>query len=445
MPPLGFLDFPGEIRNQIYRELLIVPAVSTPRLLGDPPIYPQVLSVCRKVHKEAQQMLYCCNTFLAHPNLLTALPRLRLYYDTIYQPHLISLIRRYHIRVRLDCDPNFSALKAKEAFTRLDELTVEVFQAQFGSSDYKVLKLFEGVRGVQRARVYGSVTEFPEYIEWLQKCMTTPEGLEVDVFDKDKARENHVRSYDIWTVTWGAVTEDFREDISLVNLIDRTTAKKYVSGRGNASAQLQFQKPDLEFSLLRWSFNVFIEPQGPCGDVSQGLINFTSAPFQAQVRSSPVSLSIFILPDTVKYNLLYYDLASFPRPLRYMRSLTSLEFHAGDPRITPRYSGFYEEKQYFDPYLPGIALQEIAAIIMTVESMRNFIPWRKQFFEAKEAAISYDIELFKAHRADAVEYVEWQYQRIVLVSDNLVEFIKASKRKGAHSTSTRGLLILGLD
>ncbi|TVY13286.1 hypothetical protein LARI1_G009292 [Lachnellula arida] len=204
MPPLTFLDLPGEIRNQIYRQLLLVPSLSTPRLLGDPPIYPSILSTCHKIHSEALQILYGINTFLAHPNLLTGLPRLRLYYSTISSPSLISRIRRFHIRVRLDNDPNFSAQKAQESFSGVEELTIEVFQAQFGSSDYKVLKLFEGVRGVERTRVYGSVTGFPEYVEWLQNVMSSPVGKEVERFDREKVlleKAVHVRSgdaYDVW-------------------------------------------------------------------------------------------------------------------------------------------------------------------------------------------------------------------------------------------------------
>ena len=152
---LSFLDLPGEIRNQIYSELLIIPDLSTPRLLGDPPLYPQILEVCRKVHDESKQFLYGKNIYLAHPNLLTGLPRLRLYYDTIRCKHLIDLIRRYQIRVRLDCDPNFSAKTASDAFSGIEELTIEVFQAQFGGSDYKVLRLFEGIRGVKKVKIYG--------------------------------------------------------------------------------------------------------------------------------------------------------------------------------------------------------------------------------------------------------------------------------------------------
>jgi hypothetical protein len=195
------MDFPGEIRNQIYQQLLIVPPLSVPRLLGDPPIYPQILAVCHKAHEEARQILYSCNTFLAHPNLLSSMPRLRLYYDTISSPTLISLIQRYHIRVRLDCDPNFSLKKATDAFTGVEELTIEVFQAQFGSSDYKVLRLFEGIRGVKRAKVYGSVTAFPEYVEWLETTLVKPKEGVVEVFGKERVVTSQVRPYDIWTVS----------------------------------------------------------------------------------------------------------------------------------------------------------------------------------------------------------------------------------------------------
>jgi hypothetical protein len=196
----GFLDLPGEIRNPIYHELLLLPAISKPRLLGDPPIYPRILSTCRKIHNEAKQILYGANTFLAHPNLLSSMPRLRLYYNPISSSSLISLMSRYHIRVRLDCDPNFSTQKATDAFTGLEELTIEVFQAQFGSSDYKVLRLFEGIRGVKKARIYGSVTLFPEYVKWLEASMVMPVGKEVLPFDRERGKEGEVRGYDLWTV-----------------------------------------------------------------------------------------------------------------------------------------------------------------------------------------------------------------------------------------------------
>ncbi|CZT52061.1 uncharacterized protein RSE6_13303 [Rhynchosporium secalis] len=109
---------------------------------------------------------------------------------TIHKRSLISLIRRYHIRIRLDCDPNFSADKATQSFTGVEELSIEVSQAQFGSSNYKVLRLFEGIRSVKRARIYGSVTAFPEYVRWLQGSMKTPQGMDFEQFDKEKHQEH---------------------------------------------------------------------------------------------------------------------------------------------------------------------------------------------------------------------------------------------------------------
>ncbi|KAF7953430.1 uncharacterized protein EAE97_000829 [Botrytis byssoidea] len=188
MTPLTFLDLPGEIRNSIYQLLLIIPPISTPRPLGsDPHIYQQILSVCRRVHDEAEQILYGSNVFIAHPNLLTGLPRLRWKYDTISSTRLISIIKKYYIIVRLDCDPNFSAKKAEEAFSEVDELTIMVEQSAFRGSDYKVLRLFEDVRGVKNVRIYGSVTGFPAYVEWLQGVMMTPMNVDVAPFQSEKS------------------------------------------------------------------------------------------------------------------------------------------------------------------------------------------------------------------------------------------------------------------
>jgi hypothetical protein len=180
MAPLLFLDLPGEIRNQIYKELLLLLPLSTPRILGDPPIYPQILAVCRKVHEEAKQILYGCNTFLAHPYLLADMPSLRLYYDAVRHRRLRALISRYHIRVRLDCDPRFSTAEIQNAFTGVEELTVE---ALLGVSDYSVLKRFESVRGVKNARIYGKIYAFPEYVKWLQGAMMARIGDVVEPFD----------------------------------------------------------------------------------------------------------------------------------------------------------------------------------------------------------------------------------------------------------------------
>ncbi|KAB8296713.1 hypothetical protein EYC80_002133 [Monilinia laxa] len=193
MSPLTFLDLPGEIRNQIYHLLLIVPPISTPRPLGsDPPIYPQILSVCRKVHDEAEQILYGGNVFIAHPNLLNGLPRLRWKYDTISSSKLISIIKKYYIIVRLDCDPNFTEVRAEDAFNGMEGLTIRVEQSAFRGSDYQVLKLFEGVRGVKKTKISGSVSGFPAYVEWLQDVMKMPKGIDIAPFERgeDEAVQN---------------------------------------------------------------------------------------------------------------------------------------------------------------------------------------------------------------------------------------------------------------
>ncbi|KAG0648827.1 hypothetical protein D0Z07_5076 [Hyphodiscus hymeniophilus] len=192
------LDLPGEIRNQIYSHLLILPSHSTPTTLKHHPIYPQILHTCQKIYEEARQILYGYNVFIAHPNLLSGMPRLRKSFVAFSSPNLITMIRRYYILVRLDCDPNFTAKKVQEAFTGVDELTLEVFQAQFGGSENQVLKLFEGIRGVKKARIYGSVTAFPDYAGWLERAMMTTEGTPLPILGEED--KTSVRPYDIWIV-----------------------------------------------------------------------------------------------------------------------------------------------------------------------------------------------------------------------------------------------------
>lgn len=79
----------------------------------------------------------------------------------------------------------------------MEELTIEVFQAQFGSSDYQVLQRFEGIRGVKHVKIYGSVTGFPRYVEWLTHTMMLGEGEKgMPYMDDDE-----IRKYDLWTVS----------------------------------------------------------------------------------------------------------------------------------------------------------------------------------------------------------------------------------------------------
>lgn len=201
MARLSFLDLPGEIRNQIYRHLLVIPSLTTLRVLGsDQPLSPQILGSCRKIYLETLQILYGCNTFVAHHSLLSDFPRLRPYYPTISSTAMSSLIRKYHIRVRLDCDPNFSALQATNAFTGVEELTIEVFQAQFASSDFEVLRLFEGIRCVKKVKIYGSITSFPEYVRWLQAAMKSTLDCIIPDFVLGESIADG-RPYDLWTVS----------------------------------------------------------------------------------------------------------------------------------------------------------------------------------------------------------------------------------------------------
>lgn len=72
---------------------------------------------------------------------------------------------------------------------------MEVWQAMFGSADVKVLKLFEGVRGVKRAKVHGSVPG--RYSEWLERGMVARIGEVVEQFTEEE-REG-VRDWNVWT------------------------------------------------------------------------------------------------------------------------------------------------------------------------------------------------------------------------------------------------------
>jgi hypothetical protein len=143
----AFMDLPGEIRNEVYARLLVLPYDSHPPMAysDSDKVYPQILAVCRKVHAEALPLLYGSNTFIANPTLLSCLPRLTVFYPMIQSSQMVSLIRKYLVRVRLDCMPNYSYEAAMGAFSGVDELTIEVFQAQFRGSRHEVLTLFEGV------------------------------------------------------------------------------------------------------------------------------------------------------------------------------------------------------------------------------------------------------------------------------------------------------------
>ncbi len=88
--------------------------------------------------------------------------------------------------MRLECDARFSAEDAERTFSGKEELTVECFQSQFRGSGNEVLRLFEGIRGVRKARVFGSIGDWPEYVRGLEKAMMSPVGTVVELKRDDE-------------------------------------------------------------------------------------------------------------------------------------------------------------------------------------------------------------------------------------------------------------------
>ncbi|PVI05362.1 hypothetical protein DM02DRAFT_488752, partial [Periconia macrospinosa] len=180
-----FFRLPGELRNEIYNLLLSPDTkplselaihhkhVNTQHRTQPPrtpsPLYPAILSACRKAHLEATPLLYESHIFHAHTSLLTSFPHLTSAYRPIQYARPISLIRRWQLSLRLDTDPRFTAEQAKVAFSGVEYFEVRVWEAQFEMSDYTALALLTGVRGVKVAKVGGSVGE--EVARWMERLM----------------------------------------------------------------------------------------------------------------------------------------------------------------------------------------------------------------------------------------------------------------------------------
>jgi hypothetical protein len=187
-----FFRLPAELRNKIYKALLCPDTSSLKEMVKQTAglsvhrfiqastktsLYPTILSTCRRVHSEAYQMLYTAHTFHAHPSLLTSLPHLYSASKPVLYSHLTALITCWQVCLRLDTDPLFTFAQATKAFSGAEYLEVRVWQAQFESCDYAVLKLLAGVRGVKFARVGGSVDE--KVAKSLEELMMRPlEGKE---------------------------------------------------------------------------------------------------------------------------------------------------------------------------------------------------------------------------------------------------------------------------
>jgi len=186
------LSLPAELRLQIYTLLLSPPHLATIRRISSrgycsdyilPPLSltPSLLGTCRQINNEATPILYGQNTFAAHQSLLTDLPYLVTNSRPVTCGRGKELIKRWYVNVRLDTDARYSAEKARDAFTGVESLCIDVFQAMFGGCDFSVLKLFEGVRGVKQCTIQGSVGD-GRYARWLEEAVCKEVGEEVADF-----------------------------------------------------------------------------------------------------------------------------------------------------------------------------------------------------------------------------------------------------------------------
>jgi hypothetical protein len=175
---------PPELRSRVYADLLCPEAPSFAELasssgprdrhgtLDNPRLFPALLSTCRRIHREAIGFLYELHTFHAHPSLLTDFPQYRLHGKHIICPAGLSMMKRWHLTVRLDIDPRFDFNQCTFAFSGVEYLELYVWQAAGNCDADTVLRLFEGIRGVKVARVSGSVDLSRRL--WLESLMMRP-------------------------------------------------------------------------------------------------------------------------------------------------------------------------------------------------------------------------------------------------------------------------------
>lgn len=215
-PQCPLLALPAELRNHIW-EYLLVQHTRTTYIYAAPARFANVsetsrrnkrfcaniLRTCKQINAEGTPILYGENVFRAHSQLLTTLPSFLLYtvpekitLDPVKHPRVAKMIRRYYIYVRLDTDPRFSRKQVEESFTGVQELEIEVYQAMFAGSDFSVLKLFEGVRGVGKATIKGSLGD-GRYANWLIDCMQQSVGSIVMPFYEEYV--GGMRGWDAWS------------------------------------------------------------------------------------------------------------------------------------------------------------------------------------------------------------------------------------------------------
>ncbi|KAF2216591.1 hypothetical protein CERZMDRAFT_93883 [Cercospora zeae-maydis SCOH1-5] len=188
------LSLPSELRNAIY-ELLLIQDIRIPihqRRRPHDRFCANILQTCKLIHAEAAPILYGENTFLAHSNLLTTLPSFLLFklpntkttLPPVLYPNVAKWIRRFFFHVRLDIDSRYTKEQATECFTGVEDLEIEVFQPSYGTCDFTVLKLLEGVRGVGKAVVGGSVGD-GNYARWLEMAMMSGLGEELEEYTEE--------------------------------------------------------------------------------------------------------------------------------------------------------------------------------------------------------------------------------------------------------------------
>ncbi|MCJ1317785.1 hypothetical protein MMC15_003112 [Xylographa vitiligo] len=184
--PFPFLSLPGELRNAIYALLLTPTTRPTTPPRTHPPhhhLTPSLLRVSHLLHAESAPFLYA-HSFRAHSSLLTSFPHFADPARPLSSRFYISLIRKWRISVRLDTDPNWSKRQVTAAFSGVEELLVDVWEASFGAAGVRVLEGFWGVRGVGTARVRGCVERGMG--SWLERVMESELGTEVRGWDGEE-------------------------------------------------------------------------------------------------------------------------------------------------------------------------------------------------------------------------------------------------------------------
>ena len=203
------LALPAELRNHIWRLVLLhhmklpkpnvfyLNAVEAPSKKSR--FCANVLQTCKQINSEGTPILYGENMFSAHINLLATLPSFllaphpnRASLPPVTCTRVTKLIRRFYIFVRLDTDPRYSRRQVEESFNGVEELQIDVFQSMYGSCDFSVLRLYEGVRGVGKVTIDGSLGD-RKYANWLTSCMELPLGTCATPF-----YEKHVGGLPFW-------------------------------------------------------------------------------------------------------------------------------------------------------------------------------------------------------------------------------------------------------